>query len=182
MSRRWKIFFLLILMLLHHSLCEGQQKGTGRYSAGGLFSLNQCGIAFTFDDREYLFSEIVLAADLTGVVPGQVRRPGIRAEYYRNYILRELQVPEMQMDLYAGMGGVTGYVMDYNSPMGLLAGISGTIGVRMRFQLPVEIRFGFSGSLAAHAVFSGKVNQTLILYRNGLINLVYPRININYRF
>ena len=80
------------------------------------------------------------------------------------------------------MGGVTGYVMDYNSPMGLLAGISGTIGVRMRFQLPVEIRFGFSGSLAAHAVFSGKVNQTLILYRNGLINLVYPRININYRF
>lgn len=151
-------------------------------SAGADFSFTGIGLSCRLKGPEKTFHELLLDADLCGVLQGDSRSPGVRFSYVRGFSFAVSEHDDFTLRWHAGPGVTAGYARDRGaSEYGLIAGICGSIGVEFAFRVPVSISVSLMPALATH-VRSENGTMKMYLYVNGLVQGLSPRLGIRWRF
>ena len=175
-----KTTVLTTLILLVAALpSHGQQRN---FSAGGLFSPKACGVSLVWS-RGDGFSDLRLCADLHNVLGGKTPAPGIRAEWYNDYIIHRWNAPDgVTINLYAGPGALVGYVEDQEDGRGAVAAVCGNIGFLFHFPGRITISAGFSSNLGFHLTMTDTHHSRMSFYKAGMIGTAWPEVGIRYTF
>lgn len=175
-----KTTVLTTLILLVAALpSHGQQRN---FSAGGLFSPKACGVSLVWS-RGDGFSDLRLSADLQNVLGGKTPAPGIRAEWYFDYIIHSWNAPDgLTVNFYAGPGALVGYVEDMTDGRGAVAAVCGNVGFLFNFSGRISISAGFSSNLGFHLTMTDAHHSRMAFYKAGMIGTAWPEVGIRYTF
>lgn len=140
--------------------------------------------------KEKTFNSYALFLDCYQLLSGEEEKPGYKASYSHNTIIRQGYLNEgMVYFLYAGSGGVLGYVRDYSSAThknrGLELGLTAGGGILLAFKdSKWEIGLSFLAEFALHIRQDESVSHKTDLswYANGLFRAPLPMLNVYYRF
>ena len=160
------------------------ESGRGSVSAGGFFSPSAVGFSASMPSRDGdLLHEIRILADLDGVLTGSEDIPGIKGTYLLPYVVkRAVSRKGYAFRVVAGPGISGGYLRDRGKGYGAVFCVCGTFGMDFILRSGVTLSWGMTTELGAHLDYKNRYNSTLTLYRNGLLNTVYPSVSIKYRF
>lgn len=138
---------------------------------------------------------IGITADIYGMTMGQTKDLGFKLSYTRDYILNEVHFKNCGMIFHMGAGAMLGYVHDKESGilvssnetlqnnMGLMAALATSIGQRFDFIRPVAIDLSFSANPGIYLRRSSETGSIyLSIYRNGISQIILPRLSIIYNF
>ena len=167
------------------------------WSAGLFSSPSGWGLQAQACDRSGTEMDIItLTADAYGLLTGRTGDLGVKLGYTHDYVLGMLETEAFLMRFHAGAGVLTGYVHDNENAfllssgedlqkeMGIVAALSCSIGLRFDFfARKVGIDLGLSANPGVH-LRTDRENGSIYLsfYRNGIYDIVLPRVSIMYRF
>jgi len=150
---------------------------------GTFHSPKGVGLCMEVQQEINYFDSFDVIADLFGVLNGDYTRPGYKATYCRNIILKHFHHDEYKLDLYAGPGVTAGYVRDIHEPMSLVAGLAGSAGCRLYFDSKRLIIYLEAGlDIAAEFNRNNRFKTIdLDIYKSGIMHLFYPQVRILYK-
>lgn len=173
--------FVLTTILLLLAVLPSKAQDFG-FSAGGTFSPKACGLSLAWG-RADGFYEVRLSADLNNVLGGDSSRPGVRADWFYDFIISRWQAKEgLAIYLYSGPGAMIGYVDDYEKGRGVAASVSANIGFLFKFSGNISINAGFSGNMGFHLTMTDSHHSKMTFYKAGAFGTVFPEIGIRYCF
>lgn len=178
MIQRYLRLFVIsaALLLLSSGAISARPK-----ACGAEFSFSGLCINFQASNEEDTFDDFCLGIDFYRFINGEIRHPGVRFTYVRDYVLASFSRDDFDARWFAGPGMTAGYVQDRNAGFGTLIGLCGNVGIEFDFRMPVCISLSLMPSLATHII--RKDNSTdLNIYFNGLVDLLSPRLGIKYSF
>lgn len=139
--------------------------------------------------KENTFNSYLVGLDTYGIYQKKTTQPGVKFQFSHNTVLSYKEITNgVFCLLYAGGGGVAGYVKDYASTMrnsGVLLGITASAGGLLAFSgTRFELGMDFTAEMGLHLRKMVESNGSLGLswYANGLIRALIPQILIYYRF
>lgn len=190
MLRRCTISVAFIFLAL------AQHAGAREWSAGLVSSPSGCGIlAQSFNSRGNEIDILSITTDFYGLLSGRTDDLGIRFGYTHDYIITQYEGNGFSMKLHAGAGMLTGYVHDHENglfigagrplekEMGIVAALSCSFGLRFDFFRRVALDLGFSANPGVHLRMDRENGSMyLAFYKNGIYQIMFPRISIMYRF
>ncbi len=181
MTCRVPAFSLLVAALLLPALAwKAPAQEVKSLSIGTFHSPKGIGLCMELKQESASFDSFDIIADMFGVLNGSHSKPGIKATYCRDIILKHSSYDEYDLDLYAGPGITAGYVRDINEPMSLVAGMSGSAGCRLFFdsrRVVVYLEFGLD--LAAELNRNNRFrNVDLTIYKSGILHVFYPQVRL----
>lgn len=187
---------VLFLLCLSAALAE-QQAAAREVSAGLSSSPSGFGVMMQIMNHEGSEMDILnISTDMYGVVSGRTGDIGFRLGYTHDYIIRRFEHEDFDMNIHVGAGLQTGLVHDHESgfffgnrnplekEMGIIAALSCSAGLRFDFYARrVAIDLGLSANPGVHLRMD-KDNGSFYLsfYKNGIFQILYPKISILYRF
>lgn len=142
------------------------------------------GIALTYSQKaEYgSFHELYLSADMTDLLSGNSRYPGVSAAFSWNIMLKEWELSdEGYIRAYAGPGAAIGWTTDKGSGYGVMMGILGKAGLEYISARKIALSVSISPVLGCHTVWNGNTLR-LELYKYGLTYSLMPEVGIKYYF
>ena len=172
---------LLIAALLLPALAwKAPAQDVKSLSIGTFHSPKGIGLCMESRQESASFDTFDIIADMFGILNGSHSKPGIKATYCRDIILKHFDHDEYDLDLYAGPGVTAGYVRDINEPLSLVAGMTGSAGCRLFFdsrRVVVCIELGLD--LAAEVNRNNRFrNVDLTIYKSGILHTFYPQIRL----
>ncbi len=181
MTCRVPAFSLLVAALLLPALAwKAPAQEVKSLSIGTFHSPKGIGLCMELKQESASFDSFDIIADMFGVLNGSHSKPGIKATYCRDIILKHSSHDEYDLDLYAGPGITAGYVRDINEPMSLVAGMSGSAGCRLFFdsrRVVVYLELGLD--LAAELNRNNRFrNVDLTIYKSGILHVFYPQVRL----
>lgn len=168
----------------------------GGESSFGLFnSLKGIGLSYETSSKDGVFSSITAYADIYDLPLGRTLYPGGKIVFLRNKVLRTFEHDGVSVGLYLGAGAAAGYVHDFEAPknlsqpihqangFGISAAAAGTFGARFDFGHSISLDLSVESEIGAHIVPDANGgNAKMSLYKNGLIQTLYPQLKIMWRF
>ncbi len=187
---------IIFVLCLTAAFAE-QQSAAKEVSAGLSSSPTGYGVMIHIMNPEGSELDILnISTDLYGLVSGRTDDIGFRLGYSHDYVINRFEYADFSMDIHAGAGLLTGFVHDHESgiffgnrnplekEMGLIAALSCSAGLRFDFfARKVAIDLGFSANPGVH-IRMDKENGSIYMsfYKNGIYQILYPKISIMYRF
>jgi hypothetical protein len=183
MKGRMPALSLLIAVIIMPALAlEAPAQDSKSLSIGTFHSPKGIGLCLEIQQNRDYFDSFDVIADMFGILNGDYSRPGYKATYCRNIILKHFHHDEYKLDLYAGPGVTAGYVRDIHEPMSIVAGLAGSGGCRLFFdnkKLVVYLELGLD--LAAEINRNNRYkNIDLDIYKSGIMHVFYPQVRILY--
>lgn len=139
--------------------------------------------------HESAFDEFSVIMDCYGLYNGSVPNPGLKLNYSHNTILKRIVFnDEIACIVYAGAGGLLGYVRDFSElprNHGGIAGLSTTIGSIFAYRnsnFEIGLNFTAEWALQLRRMEESHGKLGLSWYANGLIWALIPQISIYRRF
>ncbi len=177
----------IILVFAPHSYAEDRSAHRiGIVSSYKSYSLN-----YITSSPKHIngFDELSLIMDCYGLYNDAISSPGFKLDYSHNTIIKRIVLnEEIAYIVYAGAGGLIGYVKDYSElprNYGGIVGLSTKIGSIVAFRNSnFEIGLSFTAEWALHLRRMEESHGKLGLswYANGLIWAFVPQISIFRRF
>lgn len=162
---------------------EASAQEAKSFSIGSFQSPKGIGLCWELQQDLEFFDSFDIIADMFGILNGDYSRPGYKATYCRNIILKHFHHDEYKLDLYAGPGITAGYVRDIHEPMSIVAGLAGSGGCRLFFdnkRLIVYLEVGVD--LAAEINRNNRYKTIdLDIYKSGIVHAFYPQVRILYK-
>ena len=182
---------LLALLLTACPISRAQVRSAGIFN-----SLKGFGLSFELPSAdENTFTSFNVFADIYGLVTSRTDVPGVRAGADRCRIFSRLSGKDVNFLFYAGTGLCLGYVHDYETGtyngrkdvlvnnMGFVAALDGRVGCRFLFNRRITIDAAFSADLGVHVRKDENSRNALVrLYKNGIFQLIYPEVKLEYHF
>lgn len=192
MLRRCTFLFSCLILTLAYLPAGAREWSAGLYSfpAGHGIQVQ------TMDDKEEEMDTFIISTDLYGITSGRTADVGFRLSYTHDYVLGRLEAEDFSMKFHAGAGLLAGYVHDHENgiflgtieplkkEMGVVAALSCSLGLRFDFfARRVAIDLGLSANPGVHLRMD-RENGSLYLsfYKNGIYQILFPKISIMYRF
>ena len=189
------MYRVLKALILGFTACLMSQTSEAKEWGVGLFSSpHAVGVQFQALGESEI-DIIGIMADLYGVIKGQTKDIGFKLGYTRDYILNEVHFQNCGMIFHLGAGAMLGYVHDKESGifvnsnetlennMGLMAALSCSIGLRFDFIRPVAIDLSFAANPGIHLRRSSETGSLyLTVYKNGISQIIMPRLSVIYNF
>jgi len=183
------VFYMVTAILLFHGNSSYAQQLplstlNESVSAGGFFSPSGSGISATMPSKDgAILHEVRIIADLEDVLTGKESTPGVRGQYLLSYVVSEAVTKKgYVLRGVAGPGVMGGYVKDRGKEFGAVFGLCGMVGMDLLLEKNITVSFSITTELGAHVDYRNRYNSTLTLYRNGLLNTIYPALSVKYRF
>jgi hypothetical protein len=184
MAGRKGLKTLLILIIALTALgWKAPAQDINSFSVGSFHSPKGLGICLENQQEQEYFDSFNLISDFFGILRGEYTKPGIKATYYRNIVLKHYDKEDFSADLYAGPGVTAGYVRDIHEPFSAVAGMAGVAGGRLYFdkkRVVVCLEAGLDLALELNRNNRYK-NTNLTVYKSGIYHAFYPQIRILYR-
>lgn len=192
MLRRCTFLFACLVLTLAILPAGAREWSAGLYSFPSGHGIQ----VQTMDENEKEMDTFIISTDLYGMASGRTSDVGVRLGYTHDYVLGRLEAEDFSMKFHAGAGLLTGYVHDHengiflgtkdplNKEMGFIAALSCSMGLRFDFfARKVSIDLGLSANPGVHLRMD-KDNGSLYLsfYKNGIYQILFPKISIMYRF
>lgn len=182
-GRTCAISLLAALILMPMLAWEAPAQDAVSMSLGTFHSPKGLGACLEFQSEPTSFDSFDIIADMFGILRGDYSKPGIKATYCRDIILKHFHHDEYKLDLYAGPGVTAGYVRDIHEPYSIVAGMTGAAGCRLFFdkrRLVVYLELGLD--IAAEFNRNNRYGTIdLTLYKSGIYHVFYPQVRILYR-
>ena len=184
MKGRMPAMSLLVAAIIMPALAlKAPAQDAKSLSFGSFHSPKGIGLCMEFQQEQAYFDTFDIIADMFGILNGDYSRPGYKATYCRDIILKHFHQDEYKLDLYAGPGVTAGYVRDIHEPMSIIAGLSGSAGCRLFFdsrRLVINLELGLD--LAAEINRNNRFkNIDLDIYKSGILHMFYPQVRILYK-
>lgn len=184
MKGRVPALSLLIAAIIMPALAmEASAQGAKSFSIGTFQSPKGIGVCWELQQDLEFFDSFDIIADMFGILNGDYSRPGYKATYCRDIILKHFHHDEYKLDLYAGPGITAGYVRDIHEPLSIVAGLAGSGGCRLFFdnkRLIVYLEIGLD--LAAEVNRNNRYKTIdLDIYKSGIVHAFYPQVRILYK-
>lgn len=182
-GRNGAISLLMAFLLMPMLACEAPAQERASFGLGSFNSPKGIGACLEFQEEPSSFDSFDIIADMFGIFNGRYSKPGIKATYCRNIILKQFGHDEYNLDLYAGPGVTAGYVRDIHEPFSVVAGMAGSAGCRLSFDkkkviICMELGLDIAAEINRNNRFG---NIDLILYKSGIYHAFYPQVRILYR-
>lgn len=185
------LYIFLFMSLVSGPLAYGQQACVGISNSSSGFGLTaQFGAAG--GEELNIFS---LGTDNYGIFTGRTKEVGFRISYSHNYIVRRFAAGDFELLMHVGAGAMTGYVHDFeagifgNGPtslkreMGVTAALACTFGACFDFRRGISVEIGYALYPGIHIRTDRETGSAYVsVYKNGLMRLPIPSLNIMYRF
>lgn len=189
----------LVLIFLTSSMLAGVSARAQEKAVFGLYnSPKGFGLTMHSPVNGSSFDSFCLHADSFGFFSGRVSNPGVKFNYSRNFILKEIRDEDLRLQFFAGPGVSAAYVYDYETSrlfvlfggdelqknMGLAACMSCTAGTRLLFDdCRISLDLSFRSELGVHIRRDEvKSSMNLSWYIMGALETFYPELTIFYRF
>ena len=181
MTGRTPAISLLIAAFLLPALAwKAPAQDAKSLSIGTFHSPKGLGLCMEVWQESTSFDTFDIIADMFGVLNGSHSKPGIKATYCRDIVLKHIVREEYDLDLYAGPGITAGYVRDINEPLSFVAGMTGSAGCRLFFDSRrVVVCFELGVDLAAEVNRNNRFrNVDLNIYKSGILHSFYPQVRL----
>lgn len=170
---------LLLCIFFSGNISNASSRDGERVISFGITqSLKGIGFCADFTGKDGYFSSVTVTADLADIIYGNASLPGVKLTYHCNLILAE--IPDNNIQFYAGPGLTAGHVRNLDEYFGFMAGVSGDAGVRIfckkSISLALEVQADFS------LIFKNKRHPDMGLYSAGFRNSYFPHLKIQYCF
>lgn len=174
---------LTALILMPALALNAPAQDTASLGLGTFHSPKGIGVCMEFQQEPSSFDSFDIVADMFGILQGSYSKPGIKATYCRDIVLKHFHHDDYKLDLYAGPGVTAGYVRDIHEPFSYVAGMTGSAGCRLYFdkkKLIVYLELGLD--VAAEINRNNRFrNIDLNIYKSGIYHAFYPQVRILYR-
>ena len=174
------VLLLIAAMLLPALAWKAPAQDAKSLSIGTFQSPKGIGLCMEVWQESTSFDTFDIIADMFGVLNGSYSKPGIKATYCRDIILKHIDHDEYDVDLYAGPGVTAGYVRDIHEPLSLVAGMTGSAGCRLFFDSRrVVVCFELGLDLAAEVNRNNRFRTVdLTIYKSGILHSFYPQVRL----
>lgn len=169
---------VIILSLFHVK----EARAGGMHVTGLVFSSKEAGIVYGRLGEDY-YNELMLSADLFGVMRGWVDTPGYRISFSRHLNIYSKEIfSGSEMRITAGPGVMAGYLRDNDARYGTTLALSGCLGLMFLTPRNVILNLRLSAELGLHHSKAPNGGNVLRPYYNGLIRSYLPELVISYMF
>lgn len=138
------------------------------------------------------FNSFSLVADIYGVPLGRALYPGVKGIWLHNWVTGERKNSFHTLVFYSGIGLSAGYLHDFEregtseslrylkNDFGVSAAVAANTGFRCDFGRRLTLDLSVCTEIGAH-VLKQDSQTVLRLYKNGLIQTLYPQLKILWR-
>lgn len=166
----------------------------GAQEAGFLNSPKGFGAQYRFAEADGIFHTATALIDIYGIPSSRCSSPGLRFNFSRQYIFKQLESRGVSFTLYAGPGLSAGVVRDHDKGRwfdlkslisenpGFMLALSGDAGCRFGFGRRISLDLSFTADAGIHV----RRNEdqpaypatSLSVYNNGFLQALYPQFTI----
>ncbi len=165
--------------------------------AGFLNSPKGFGAQYRFTESDGVFHTATALIDIYGIPTSRCSSPGIRFNFSRQYIFKQLESRGVSFTLYAGPGLSAGIVRDHDKGRwfdltslisenpGFMFALSGDAGCRFGFGRKVSLDLSFTADAGIHVRRNedepSYAATSLSIYNNGFLQAIYPQLTVLFK-
>ncbi len=170
--------------------------GAQNVSVGLISSFSYSGIVLDITSESgHIINRFTLCEDNYGFLARRTNDIGVRFCYTHEYVFKSYEFEEFIAFFHAGAGMYAAYIYDHEASslsgggqpldkeMGFSGGLAASIGFCIDFPRRVSLDLSFAAHPGLHLRHDKDSGATFIsLYRNGLYQILHPRISVIYNF
>ena len=182
----WSLLFLSGFTLTAQ---EGKSPFVSRVGLVSSFKAHSIIILSNSDKKEDSFNSYFLSLDTYGLYSHINDKAGVKAGVIHNSIIEKGFIDKsVAYIIYAGAGGVAGYVRDYSTierNLGFIFGLNTSVGALASFKgskLELGVEFDAEWAFQIRKMEESDGRLGLSWYANGILRALFPNISLFYRF
>lgn len=178
-NRGQHVVMVILLLQMLSSAALAQERSL--FDIGTFHSPKGFGLCAEFKVDSTSFNAVTVIADMHGVLTGEYPRPGVKATYTRDIVMRHFDKEGYFVDLYIGPGLTLGYARDINKPYSLITGLACVAGSRFSFSTRLAVSIELCTDIALELTRNPRYgNLDLSIYKSGIYHTIFPQLRIQY--